>query len=123
MKFVIWGVFGVLLAVWTGFAALSAGLVDWLLSTVADGQIAGAAQAVGQWPMPAWLGVWVDAAMVADLQATWLSAVQWLGQVMPSASALTGWVVPLMWVVWGVVSVCMLAAAGVGHWLTGRTAH
>ena len=112
MKIVIWVVFGVLMALWTGFAAMSAGLVGWLLSTVADGQISGAAQAAGQWPIPAWLALWVDAAMVQDLQAQWLSVVQWLSQWLPSASTLTGWVVPLLWGVWGLISLFMLAAAG-----------
>ena len=124
MKILIWVVFGVLMALWTGFAAMSAGLVGWLLSTVADGQISGAAQAVGQWPIPAWLAVWVDPGMVENIQATWLNVVQTLGQWVPSASALTGWVVPLLWVVWGLISLCMLAAAGAGHWLAGKsTAH
>ena len=124
MKILIWVVFGVLMAVWTGFTAMSAGLVGWLLSAVADGQISGAAQAAGQWPIPAWLAVWVDPGMVENMQATWLSVVQTLDQWLPSASALTGWVVPLLWVVWGLISLCMLAAAGAGHWLAGKsTAH
>jgi hypothetical protein len=96
MKILIWVVFGVLMALWTGFAAMSAGLVGWLLSAVADGQISGAAQAAGQWPIPAWLAVWVDPGMVENMQATWLSVVQTLDQWLPSASALTGWVVPLL---------------------------
>jgi len=124
MKILIWVVFGVLMAVWTGFTAMSAGLVGWLLSAVADGQISGAAQAAGQWPIPAWLAVWVDPGMVENMQATWLSVVQTLDRWLPSASALTGWVVPLLWVVWGLISLCMLAAAGAGHWLAGKsTAH
>lgn len=122
MRLVIWIAFGVLMALWTGFAAISAGLVGWLLSAVADGQISGAAQAVGQWPIPAWLGVWIDPGMLENMQATWLNVVQWLSQVLPAASTLTGWVVPLMWVVWGVVSVFMVAAAGAGHWLAGKSA-
>ena len=120
MRLVIWVAFGVLMALWTTFVAMSAGLVGWLLSAVANGQITGAAQAVGQWPIPAWLGVWIDPGMVENMQATWLNVVQWLSQVLPAASTLTGWVVPLMWVVWGVVSVCLLVAAVVGHLLAGR---
>lgn len=121
MKVLIWVVFGVLMALWTGFAAMSAGLVGWLLASLDGGQVTGAAQAIGQWPIPAWLGVWVDPVMVSDLQATWLSAVEWLGQVMPSAGSLTGWVVPLIWVVWSVGSACLLLLAGVGHWVVGKT--
>jgi hypothetical protein len=120
MKVLIWVVFGVLMALWTGFAAMSAGLVGWLLTGLADGQLTGAAQAMGQWPIPVWLGSWIDPVFISDLQQAWLSAVQWLGDVLPAASSLTGWVVPLIWVVWGLISLCMLAAAGVGHWLTGR---
>lgn len=120
MKIVLWVAIAVLMALWTGFAALSAGLVGWLLSAVADGQISGAAQAVGQWPIPPWLGVWIDPGMLENLQATWLNAVQWLNTVLPSAGTLTGWVVPLIWVVWGVVSLCLLVVAVIGHVLTGR---
>jgi hypothetical protein len=120
MKIVLWVVLAVLLALWSGFAAMSAGLVAWLLTSVADGQINSAAQALGQWPIPAWLSPWVDRAMVADMQVTWLAAVQWLNQVMPSAGSLTAWIVPLIWVLWGVVSLALLVAAVVGHWFLGR---
>lgn len=121
MKTLIWVTFAVLAALWTGFIAMSAGMVGWLLSAVADGQIGQAAQTVAQWPVPAWLALWVDVGLLESLQAQWLQAVQWLSDVLPSAGALTGWVVPLLWLVWGVVGLCLLAAAGAGHWLVGRT--
>lgn len=120
MTVLIWVAFGVLMALWTGFAALSAGLVEWLLSGLSNGQIAGAAQSVGQWPIPAWLGAIIDPVLISDLQQAWLDAVQWLTQVMPSAGSLTGWIAPLMWTIWGIVSLCLLALAGLGHWLTRR---
>lgn len=120
MKIVLWVVLAALLALWTGFAAMSAGLVAWLLSPVAEGQISSAAQALGQWPIPAWLSPWVDRALVADMQVTWLAAVQWLSTLMPSASSLTGWIVPLVWVLWGVVSLAMVVAALVAHWFLAR---
>ncbi len=122
MKTLIWAAFAVLAALWTGFIALSAGIVGWLLSAVADGQISHAAQTVGQWPVPAWLALWIDVSLLESVQAHWLEAVQWLSSVLPSAGALTGWVVPLLWVVWAVVGMCLLATAGVGHWLVGRAA-
>lgn len=120
MKIVLWVVLAALLALWSGFAAMSAGLVAWLLTAVADGQINSAAQALGQWPIPAWLSPWVDRAMVADMQVTWLAAVQWLKEVMPSAGSLTAWIVPLIWVLWGVVSLALLVAAVVAHWFLSR---
>lgn len=122
MKTLIWVTFAVLTALWTGFVALSAGIVSWLLSAVADVQIGQAAQTVAQWPVPAWVAPWIDVGMLESVQAQCLLAVQWLSDVLPSAGALTGWVVPLLWVVWGVVGLCFLAAAGAGHWLVGRTA-
>jgi hypothetical protein len=120
MKTLIWVVFAVLAAVWTGFVALSAGMVGWLLSAVADGQISTAAKAVAQWPVPAWAALWIDPGLLENMQAQLLQVVQWLSDVLPSAGALTGWVVPLLWVMWGVVGVCLLVAAGAGHWLVGR---
>jgi len=122
MTIIIWVLFAVLMALWTGFAALSTGLVGWLLTGLADGQVGGAAQALGQWPIPVWLGAWIDPVFISDLQHAWLSAVQWLTEMLPAASTLTGWIVPLMWVVWGVVALCLLAAAGLGHWLVGKVA-
>jgi hypothetical protein len=41
MKMLLWVLFAVVMAVWTGFVALSAGMVDWLLSAVTAGQISG----------------------------------------------------------------------------------
>ena len=120
MTVIIWTLFAVLMALWTGFAALSTSLVGWLLSGLADGQVTGAAEALGQWPIPIWLGAWIDPVFISDLQHTWLSAVQWLSDVLPAASTLIGWVVPLMWTGWGLVSMCLLAAALLGHWLVGK---
>lgn len=122
MKTAIWGVFALLAALWTGFVALSAGLLEWLLSALDGGQIGSAAQAMAQWPVPAWVALWVDVGLVQSLQAQWLTTVQWLGDVLPPATDLTGWLVPLLWLVWGVVTLGLLAAAGLGHWLVGRAA-
>lgn len=120
MKIIVWGTLGVLLALWSGLAALSAQLLTWLLSALADGHLNEAAQRVGQWPVPQWLGIWVDPAMVSELQASFTAALQWLSAVMPSAGSLSGWIVPLVWGVWAVVSAAMLAAAITAHLLISR---
>ena len=79
MKTLIWVTFAVLAALWTGFIAMSAGMVGWLLSAVADGQIGQAAQTVAQWPVPAWLALWVDVGLLESLQ---VSARMTMGNLM-----------------------------------------
>lgn len=120
MKTLIWLVFFLLACLWTGLVALTVQVADWLLAAVASDQVGDLAAAAGQWPAPAWLGAWADPAWLQALQASLLSGVQWLGQVLPSVSGLMGWISPLLWTVWALVMLSLLAAALLGHWMTGR---
>ena len=54
MKPLIWGVFGLLALCWTGLAAASVQITEWMLTAIAAGQVTDAANAAGQWPVPAW---------------------------------------------------------------------
>ena len=120
MKALIWFVFLLLAAFWTGLAALSVQLTDWMLAAVASGQVADVAALAGQWPVPAWLTPWLDLSWVQGLQTAWTGMVHWLGQVMPSAASLMVWIGPLVWAVWGLGMLLLLALAGGLHWLAGR---
>ncbi len=57
MKTLIWAAFALLALIWTGLAAASAGLAEWLIGAVASGEAtqvaADAATTIGQWPVPA----------------------------------------------------------------------
>ena len=122
MKLLIWILFGLLAAVWTGLALVSAELTAWLAATVATGQVTDVAASVGQWPVPAWLALWIDPAWIEALQASWVQAMGWLGASGPTLGSVVGWLIPLIWIVWGGVLLLMLLAAVAGHFLVSRLA-
>lgn len=120
MKPLIWGVFGLLALCWTGLAAASVQITEWMLTAIAAGQVTDAANAAGQWPVPAWLAVWIDPAWLKNMQTAWLGLVQWLGQVLPSTQSLSGWIAPLVWTTWALGLLCLLAPAIALHWIADR---
>lgn len=120
MKTLLWIAFFLLAGLWTGLVALTAQITDWLLATMASGQVTDLANVAGQWPMPAWLGLWIDTAWLQGLQTAWVDVVQWLSQVLPSAGGLMGWISPLLWIGWALVMLLLLVCAVAGHWLLGR---
>lgn len=121
MKALIWGVFGLFALCWTGLAAASVQVTEWLLSMLASGQATDAASATGQWQVPDWLGTWIDPTWLKALQTAWVGLVQGLAQVLPTASGtLMDWVAPLVWTAWALGMLCLLLVALALHWLTGR---
>lgn len=120
MKTAVWTVFALLALCWTGMAAVSVQITDWLLASVATDAAGAAVSASAAWPVPAWLALWVDPQAIQALQTAWAGAVQWLGAVLPSAGGLAGWVSAAVWIVWGFGLAGLLALAGVLHWLAGK---
>lgn len=120
MKAIVWLVFLVLVAFWTGLVALTEQLSQWLLTSMASGQVGELATVVGQWPVPAWLGFWVDTAWLQSLQEVGVGLVQWLSQVLPSSQGLMSWISPLLWLGWGLGTLLLLVAAVIGHMLLGQ---
>lgn len=117
----IWVGVAVLLGLWTGLVALGALLAEWAVGALASGGgLGAAAEALSQWPVPAWAALWVDVGLLENLKATALAAAQWLEPMLPALGTLLGWVVPLMWVLWGLVAVLMLLLAGGAHVLLSR---
>jgi hypothetical protein len=123
MKSLIWLVFIVLMAFWTGLVALTEQLSQWLLASMANGQVGELATVAGQWPVPAWLGIWVDTELLKNLQEAGVGLVQWLGQVLPSSQGLMSWITPLLWLGWGAGSLVLLVGALAGHMLVGKRWH
>ena len=123
MKILIWLVFLVLMAFWTGLVALTEQLSQWLLASMANGQVGDLASVAGQWPVPAWLGFWVDTAWLKSLQEAGVGLVQWLSQVLPSAQGLMSWISPLLWLGWGAGTLVLLVGAVLGHLLVGKGWH
>lgn len=122
MKALIWVVFAALAAAWTGLAALSVELAEWLLGAAASAPMADAAATVGQAPVPGWLSPWVDPAWVQAAQAFWMDAIAWMELGAPSHSAIMGWITPLVWVGWALGFALLLVLALGGTWLIGRFA-
>ena len=120
MKALVWVVFLILTAFWTGLVALTEQLSQWLLASMAKGQVGELATVAGQWPVPAWLGFWVDTAWLKSLQELGVGLVQWLSQVMPSSQGLMGWISPLLWLGWGAGTLVLLVGAVLGHLLIGK---
>lgn len=121
MKALIWVVFGLFALCWTGLAAASVQVTEWLLSMLASGQATSVASAAGQWQVPDWLSTWIDPTWLKALQTAWLGLVQGLAQVLPDASGqLVEWVAPLVWTAWALGLLCLLALALALHWLAGR---
>lgn len=120
MKTLIWAAFALLALIWTGLAALSAGLAQWLIGAMASGEATQMVTTVGQWPVPAWAALWIDPAWLQGLQLMWLDLVQWLSQVLPSIDGLGGFVTALVWIGWGVGLITLLVVCGGLHWLAGR---
>lgn len=121
MKPLIWSVFGLFALCWTGLAAASVQVTQWLLSMLASGQATSTASAAGQWELPGWLTSWIDPTWLGALQTAWLGLVQGLARVLPHASGqLVEWVAPLVWTAWALGLVVLLALAAALHWLSGR---
>jgi hypothetical protein len=119
MKALVWVVFLILTAFWTGLVALTEQLSQWLLASMAAGQVGELASVAGQWPVPAWLGFWVDTAWLKSLEAG-VGLVQWLSNVLPSSQGLMSWISPLLWLGWGLGTLLLLVAAVMGHMLLGQ---
>ena len=126
MKTLIWVLFAVLMLGWTGLAAVSVQLTEWLFAAMASGQagevVGGVAGGVANWPVPAWLAVWVSPELIESLQTSWAGMLGWLSAVMPSVAGLSGLVSVLVWLFWGLGALTLLAIALLLHWLAGRMA-
>lgn len=120
MKKIIWLVFAVSAALWTGLVALTLQLSDWLLATVASAQVPGALANPVPWTPPAWAEPWVGPGLLESLQATAVWLMQGVNQILPAFGSLGTVITVLGWFVWGLVMVAMLAVALGLHWVAGR---
>jgi hypothetical protein len=122
MKILIWCGFVLLTLLWTGGVALMALITEWLLMAAASGQVTDLLNHAEKWPVPAWLGLWVDTGLVQSLQASMVDMAQWFIAVMPSSANAVGWIIPVFWIIWGIVTFMLLAAAIFAHWLVNKKA-
>ena len=118
MKFLIWTGTGLVALLWTLAIAVMASLANWLAGST--DQAVGGLQAIGQWPMPAWLSLWVDPAWLEPIKGMMAWALDLLTVASPWLTPVLGWLAPLLWFVWAVVMLLLLAIASGGHLLTGK---
>lgn len=125
MKVLLWLVFGVLALLWTGGAALLAGLTDWAAQVLGSSAAADWAKTAAKWPVPEWISLWVDPQVVRFVQdaVLWtLSTLGSWGEGLPPAGQLIGWLEPLIWGAWGLGMLALLVLSGGAHWWLGRGA-
>lgn len=120
MKILVWSLWLVFAALWTGLAALVAQATRWIAGGLVSGQIKDFASGAAQWPVPAWLPAWMDASWVQWMQSSVVAVLNFLVELSPQLSTMMSWLVPLIWVVWGIGLVSLLGLAGGAHWLIGR---
>ncbi|MFN3616920.1 MAG: hypothetical protein ACK4K3_09415 [Aquabacterium sp.] len=118
MKLILWGLAAFLALLWTGLAWMGAGLVS--LVAAETGSVQDLGQAVGQMPIPAWLGWWMDTAMLEATRAALADLLTWLSGFAPELGTLVSWLQPVIWITWGLGLCMLLALGGVGHWFIGR---
>lgn len=122
MKKIVWIVFAVLAALWTGLIVLATRLTQWALAAVADARVPDAALAGPAWGVPPEASGWLSPEFMHSLQAAMLYAAQTLNHLLPAAASLAPWLTVLAWLFWGLVMACLLVLALVLHWLAGRNA-
>ena len=115
-----WGVFAALALLWTGGAAMVAGLAGWTAQAPADGSAAGAAREIAAIPVPQWMALWMDTAMVEALQSALAWAVEAGRHALPFVGTAAGWLVPMVWIAWALGLAVLLAIAITAHLLVRR---
>ena len=132
MKVAIWGLCLVLMFFWTGLAALTAGVTDWVIQAMASDQLKVLAnQAIAtapvkeltsqaaQIPVPPWLSAMIDPAWLQSLQVSLAGMVGTVGSLTSSLNP-AAWLKAFVWICWGVGMLVLLVGAGVGHFVVGR---
>ncbi len=116
----IWIVFTVLALLWTGLAAFSVNVADWVVNFLASNQLGDAAADLAGIPLPAWLTPWIDPVLLEALKVSSVEFVQAAMASMPSADALSGGIGWLIWTIWGIGFMVMLMLTAVLHWFVSR---
>lgn len=120
MKWLIWGVTGMLALFWTLGAWAVAAVLGWAAGLATPGDTVELGRIVTSWPMPAWLTYWIDPAAIHAVLAGVVWSLEELQQAWPWVSAALGWLVPATWIVWGLGLAMLLLVAVLVQLLAGR---
>lgn len=117
MKTIIWSLFTLMLAIWTGTALLTVHLVDWIVQSFGSTFPADLGGALNTTPAPPWLAVWIDTAWIQSIQSSLVGLIEVIAQTVPYLASAIDWLSPLIWIIWGLGALALLILALAGHWL------
>jgi hypothetical protein len=120
MKLVVWIVFTVVAALWTGAFALGAWLVSWVAAFVARAADPNTTLPVLADIVPDWLEAWIDPGTLELAQRVVTGLLQGLQTLQLDLGSAVGWVVAALWLACGVGLLAMLLLAVAAHRWAGR---
>ena len=119
MKTIIWSLFILILAIWTGMTLLTVHLVDWIVQTFGSTLPTDFGAVLGTIPVPPWLAVWIDPVWIQSIQPSLVGLIEGITQTVPYFASAIAWLSPLIWAIWGLGALALLIFAIAGHWLLG----
>jgi len=117
MKTIVWSLFILILAVWTGMTLLTVHLVDWVAQSFGSTLPNDLGAFVNNIPVPPWLALWIDPAWIHSIQTGLLSFIEGVTQAVPYFASAIDWLNPLIWAIWALGALALLILTIVGHWL------
>lgn len=120
MKTLIWSLFIVILAIWTGMTLLTVHLVDWIAQTFGTTLPTDLGPVLSTIPVPPWLALWIDPAWIQSIQSNLVGFIETMTQTAPYFASAINWISPLLWVFWGLGALLLLGLAIAGHWLASN---
>ncbi|APR03168.1 hypothetical protein GO613_11800 [Azoarcus communis] len=119
MKTIIWSLFILILAVWTGMTLLTVHLVDWIAQSFGATLPNDLGAVLNTIPVPPLLALWIDAAWIQSIHAGLVAFIEALTQTVPYFASAIDWLSPLIWAIWALGAIALLILTIVGHWLVG----
>lgn len=119
MKAIIWTLFIVMLAIWTGMTLLTAHFVDWMVQAFDSTQPAELGALLNNMPLPPQLSPWIDPALLQSIQSSLAGLIEGISHNVPNFASAIAWLSPMIWAVWGLGALALFLFAITGHWLVG----
>ncbi len=120
MKALIWGVFTLVVLLWTGATVLVVNVIEWSSQQLSAGSPALLETAVSNIAIPMWMSPWLDPSAWAMIFMSIQSLLSSAATAVPFLGSMIGWLAPLAWIVWGLGVLALLALAIVGTVLLKR---